>query len=227
MALKLSEVIPVGRRLIEYQGMFHLTMVEIKDKTIIDCGGGPSSFNDEATKLGGRVTSIDPIYAFSKGQIASRIQETFDPMMEQVKDNQDMFVWNHISNYQALYDYRQTAMALFLDDYDLGQSTGRYTYQCLPSVNCEDKTYDIALCSHLLFLYSDQLDETFHYDSILEMLRIASDVRIFPIIDLSGKQSIHLNPIMKQLSLDGYNVKIVKAEYEFLKGAKAYLSITQ
>lgn len=225
MALQLENVIPVGRRLVEYEGMFNLTQEDLEANKIIDCGGGPSSFNKEASTRGASVTSIDPLYAFTKAQIKNRIDETFDPMMAQVKENEFMFVWKHIQNYDELYSYRQTAMNMYLDDYDKGLAENRYQHQCLPNVDLLDQSYDLALCSHLLFLYSDQLDQTFHYESVLEMARIAKEVRIFPIIDLNGEVSPHLQPVMTRLNEKGYKTEIIDVNYEFLKGANAYLRI--
>ena len=41
----------------------------------------------------------------------------------------------------------------------------RYPAQALPSLNFDDGWFDLTLCSHLLFLYSDQLPFEFHRDS--------------------------------------------------------------
>ena len=49
----------------EYQAMFNLDKTDLNSK-ILGCADGPSSFNAELRKFGGEVTSIDPIYAFSK-----------------------------------------------------------------------------------------------------------------------------------------------------------------
>ena len=46
-------------------------------KTILGCGDGPASFNAELTALGGRVLSIDPVYAFTASQIRKRIDEVY------------------------------------------------------------------------------------------------------------------------------------------------------
>ena len=43
-----------------------------------------------------------------------------------------------------------------------------------------DREFDLALCSHLLFLYSEQLTADFHLASIRELCRVAGEVRVFP-----------------------------------------------
>ena len=82
--MKLSEVVPWGRSLAEYQLLFNLSEAEL-DLRILGCGDGPASFNSEMTAAGRRVISIDPIYAFSKEQIRQRVAETYEPIISQVK----------------------------------------------------------------------------------------------------------------------------------------------
>ncbi len=157
MAIKLEKVIPIGRRLVEYLGMFDLSEEDVKSKSIIDCGGGPSSFNFEVTAIGGNITSIDPIYQFSPDQIMGRVNVTFDPMFDQVRKNQAMFTWNHIKDVDELIEYRRSAINMFVDDFDKGKDQKRYVFEELPSLSFDRKSYDMALCSHLLFLYSEHL----------------------------------------------------------------------
>ena len=46
-----------------------------------------------------------------------------------------------------------------------GRADGRYVEAELPTLPFADRSFDLALCSHLLFLYSVQLGEEFHRDS--------------------------------------------------------------
>jgi len=69
------------------------------------------------------------------------------------------------------------------------------------------------------------LDEQFHKEAIVEMLRIASEVRIFPLVTLSGEVSPHLEPIMDYFNSRGYECKVVKTNYEFQKGGHEMLEI--
>ena len=50
-------------------------------KRIAGFGDGPASFNAEATKLGYDVTSLDPIYNFSRDQLMERIEQVRDVVM--------------------------------------------------------------------------------------------------------------------------------------------------
>jgi hypothetical protein len=68
VSLKLDKVIPWGRCLDEYIGMFSLTSSDLK-RAILDCAGGPASFNAEMTRQGNKVISCDPVYQFTAVEI--------------------------------------------------------------------------------------------------------------------------------------------------------------
>ena len=116
-------------------------------------------------------------------------------------------------------------MRRFLVDYERGKREGRYVNARLPSLPFPDKAFDLALCSHLLFLYSDHLSLEFHREAITEMCRVAKDVRIFPLLDLGSQESIHLEPTTSGLQNTGREARFVQVDYEFQKGANTFLSI--
>ena len=136
--MKLENVVPWGRNLQEYKEMCLYGDAD-RAKKILGCGDGPASVNGELRKLGVDIVSIDPIYQFSKSQIAKRVEETSDVISEQLRKNQDDFVWKNIPNVDALINLRLSAMREFLDDYDLGKEEGRYQYQELPELSFEVK----------------------------------------------------------------------------------------
>jgi len=224
--MKLENIVPWGRTLTEYKEIFLLTDNELKSK-ILGCGDGPASFNAEIKTLGGKVVSIDPTYAFTAEQIKSRIDEVADEVMVQVRNKAEDFVWENIKTPDELFKIRMNAMKTFLEDYEKGKEQGRYRFEMLPKISFENAQFDLALSSHLLFLYSEHLDKSFHMQAILEMLRVAKEVRIFPIITLEGKMSPYLDDIMMTLKEKGYTTKIVSTDYEFQKGGNEMLKITK
>ena len=221
----LNSIVPWGRNLSEYVDMFNLTEYELKNSRILGCGDGPASFNAEVRALGGCVISIDPTYQFSTEQIAGRIDEVALEVMEEVRKKQEDFVWRNIANHDALYEMRMSAMQTFLADFKRGKEEGRYRYEMLPNLSFEKAQFDLALSSHFLFLYSEHLDEQFHIDAIDEMLRVAKEVRIFPLVTLSGEVSKHLAPIAEYLEAKNYSCAVVKTDYEFQKGGNEMLQI--
>ena len=129
---------------------------------------------------GKAVVSVDPLYQFSKEEIGRRVQDAYPTIMEQLLANQAAYVWATIASPQYLRRIRMAAMADFLEDYDEGKADGRYRPHDLPSVPFQDGAFDLALCSHLLFTYSEQLSASFHAKAVLEMCRVAREVRILP-----------------------------------------------
>jgi hypothetical protein len=222
--MKLNEVVPWGRTSAEYQLMFNLSAADF-DTKILGCGDGPASFNAEMTQQGYAVVSIDPVYQFSVEQIRQRVLETYEPIVSQVKQNADRYIWQYFQNADELGQARMAAMESFLLDYEVGKAAGRYRYQSLPNLDLVNRQFELCLCSHLLFLYSDQLSEEFHRAAIRELLRVADEVRIFPLLKLDCTLSPYVEILSKELSQQGFTVQILPVAYEFQKGGDRMLRI--
>lgn len=225
MAMKLETIVPFGRSLDEYIKMFDLTDDDL-GKRILGVGDGPASFNAEATKLGYSVTSIDPIYQFGVSEILSRFNAVVDDIIEQIKASPDDWVWTYHQSPDTLRRNRINAIYTFLNDYTAGKAEERYRIESLPRLTFPDRAYDLALCSHFLFLYSEKLDYQFHLDSIQEMLRVSQEVRIFPLLTLMRQRSPYLDPVMQDLADQGYCLTVKKVSYELQKGGNEMLVIT-
>ena len=224
--MKLEEVVPWGRTLAEYQSMFSLSETDLTAK-ILGCGDGPASFNAEMTELGHSVVSIDPVYKFSGKQIEQRVRATYEPVISQVKQNSSHYIWKNFRDADELGKARLKAMEKFLLDYESGKVVGRYLYQSLPNLKFVDDQFELCVCSHLLFLYSEQLSLDFHLASIHELLRIAAEVRIFPLLRLDGEPSSYLELVLKDLSNQGCNIQVQSVDYEFQKGGNQMLRISR
>jgi hypothetical protein len=164
MTIEYHDIKPWGRSFDEYIRMFSLTPADLKRK-IMGCGDGPASFNAELTERGGNITSVDPVYHFSTDQIRQRISETYDDVIGQTRKNQDKFIWQEIGSVEEFGRIRMSAMAKFLEDFPAGMIQKRYIPGALPSLPFGNKEFDLALCSHLLFLYTDNLSLEFHLRS--------------------------------------------------------------
>jgi hypothetical protein len=149
----LDKVVPWGRSFDEYRRMFALTDNDLRGR-ILGCGDGPAGFNADATRQGARIISCDPLYVFSEQQIRERIAATAEDILAQTAQNRDEFVWQEIASIEQLQRVRMAAMEEFLGDYDAGRTEGRYMTAALPSLPFGDSDFDLAVCSHLLFLYS-------------------------------------------------------------------------
>ncbi len=226
MAMKLEKVVPFGRSLDEYMKMFNLIKSDF-NKRILGVGDGPASFNAEATKIGMNVTSIDPIYRFSSDEIQKIFDEVVNNIIDQVKASPDDWAWSYHKSPEDLKSNRIAAINEFISDYERGKLEQRYLIGELPQLHFQDQEFDIALCSHFLFLYSDHHDYQFHFDSIQEMLRVSPQVRIFPLLTLMLQRSPYLDRITQEFRELGYSVSIVKVGYELQKGGNEMLLITK
>lgn len=224
MAMTLDQVVPWGRSLDEYQHMFDLSPQMLQGK-ILGCGDGPASFNAELTAQGGQVISVDPIYAFSSQQIEERVQATRIQVVEQVTQSLQDYVWTRFRNPEDLGRHRLDTMHRFLADYETGKVEGRYLTQSLPTLDFADQAFDLALSSHFLFLYSEQLSYEFHLAAVLEMCRVASEVRIFPLLDLKCRFSGHIAPLQTDLCRHGFAATVEAVPYEFQRGGNQMLRV--
>ena len=222
--MQLTEIVPWGRTLQEYQWMFELTDVDLT-RQILGCGDGPASFNVEMIARGYSVTSIDPIYQFSAPQIEQRVLATYNTIVSQVDRDRHRYIWKHFRDADELGCARLAAMNTFLSDYEIGREAGRYLFQSLPNLEFTNDRFDLCVCSHLLFLYSAHLSLDFHLASISELLRVASEVRIFPLVQLDGDRSPYLESVLQFFGDRGFNLQIQPVTYEFQKGGDRMLAI--
>ncbi len=224
MAFTLDKVVPWGRSFAEYVSMFSLTDADLGSH-ILGCGDGPAGFNAELTQRGGHAVSFDPVYMFDVEQIKSRIAETYETIMAQMRINQNDYIWEVIPSIEALGEIRLSAMDFFLADFESGKQQGRYLAGELPALPFEDRQFDMALSSHFLFLYSAHLSAAFHLQALQEMLRVAREVRIFPLLALDGAISPYLSLVCDEFASRGFDVQIVKVDYEFQRGGNQMLVI--
>lgn len=223
MAFELKNTVPWGRTLEEYKNMFNLTDSDI-NKRIISFGDGPASFNFEMKVQNKIVTSLDPIYQFSKDDLKNRIEETKHTVLKQMKENQNNFIWTSIKNIDELENIRMNAMSKFISDFEPGKNQDRYLPHELPEkTNFEEQTFDLGLSSHFLILYSN-LGLDFHIKSIIEILRICKEVRIFPLLNLNAEKSEVLKGITDKFEND-FELRIEPVNYEFQKGGNEMLRI--
>ena len=224
MSIKLEKVVPWGRSLAEYIRMFNLTADELQ-RSLLDCAAGPASFNAEMTQQGYQVISCDPIYQFTANEIAQQIQETYPLVISSTEANQENFVWQEMHSPEHLGQVRMKAMHQFLEDFPAGLQAGRYLTAELPVLPFGSRQFDLALCSHFLFTYSDQLSFDFHLEAIAEMSRVAAEVRIFPLLVMAGEVSPFLQPALSELNQQGYQSEITTVPYEFQRGGNRMLRV--
>lgn len=222
MPLQYKDIVPWGRNYDEYVRMFDLNEEELRLR-ILGCGDGPASFNCVCYRSGRKVVSVDPLYQFSAEDINRRIEKTFWVVLQQTHENREQFKWDLIPTVEELGRIRMEAMREFLDSYAACKQGGRYVAGALPNLPFGVQEFDIALSSHFLFLYTNHLTGEFHEAAIREMLRVSKEIRIFPILDMTGQKSPFL---LRTLEIfHDYELEIRQVKYEFQRGGNEVLVI--
>jgi hypothetical protein len=161
--------------------MFALTPDDLSG-SILDCATGPASFNAELSAEGRKIISCDPLYRLTVDEIRARIGASYDTRVTHVRTASDEFVWREFAAPENLGESRPAAVRIFLADFPQGMKEERYMDQSLTHLGFREGEFDIALCSHFLFTYSDQLSVDFHVAAIEEMCRDAAEARVFPLL---------------------------------------------
>ena len=224
MPFSIDRVVPWGRSSAEYQAMFRLDESDLGG-LILGSGDGPASFNAEMSAQGHAVVSVDPLYSVSAAVIEQRVEATFHEVMDQVRRNAEEFVWTHVPSVAELGRRRMAAMRRFIADYPQGKVEGRYVEASLPDLPFDDGAFELALSSHLLFLYSEQFDLAFHIRALEEMLRVATEVRVFPLLQLGGTPSPHVEGVVDVFRSRSADVTVEPVEYEFQRGGNRMLRL--
>ena len=226
--MDVTEVVHWGRDLAEYRQMFALTDDDLK-KRILGCSDGPACFNAEMTALGHHVVSFDPLYAMPLERIETRIREgaDFGRAISHARHD-DLFRWGSegYATVDGVIDRHAAAMKRFLDDFRQAGEGERYVAGGLPDLPFDDDSFDLALCGHYLFLYSHMQSFEYHLDSVHQMLRVAREVRIHPLLDLTPARSPYVDPLIDTLRAEGHAVnELDLGAYERLSGGTATLQI--
>lgn len=221
---ELDGVVPWGRRLWEYRAFFGLDDMAAC-APILDVGAGPSSFAAEAAGEGMCVVAADPLYEMDAAEIGRRFAATREAMCAGMQAARGRFDWRRYGSVEKVVELRERALSLFLADYEAGKAAGRYVAASLPVLPFPDRSFRLALVSHLLFLYGDDFSCSFHLQSLRELARVAEEVRVFPLVNMDGRPSSHLPGICRMLVPAGYEVSREAVGFEFQRGATHMLRV--
>ena len=213
-----------GRSATEYEAFFALSDVPSSARAL-DCGGGCSSFAAEWGGKGRFVVAVDPVYSSSGGDLEANFKPVAARMLAGVQKTRERFLWDRYGSPQSCIRVRRDILATFLSDFRSGTASGRYVAGFLPSLPFRSKSFDLVLCSHLLFLYSAEFDSETHISCLREMLRVGREVRVFPLLDMAGKRSGHLDRTIQTMR-NYADVEVVPVPFEFRRGDTNMLRLT-
>ncbi len=58
------------------------------------------------------------------------------------------------------------------------------------------------------------------------MLRVGQEVRVFPLLDMQGEKSAHVEPLLPALCDAGFSAEVQPVGYEFQIGGNEMLRVT-
>jgi hypothetical protein len=223
LGLDLDRVVLLGRTLEEYARAFGFEPDALRGLRILDIGSGVSSFCAEGKDRGLDICALDPIYAWPADAIEKKCGPDLDQVVREI-GGLSVYRWGFYKNPEEMRRYRTAAYNKFLSDYQ--PDSACYRPGQLPHLPFEDRSFDLALVSYLLFVYQEHLSYSFHRDSLAEIMRVtAGEARIYPTVTFEGEKSNYLAQLAADPAMAHYEFSEVKTDFEFLQSSNSFLRI--
>ena len=206
-----------SRGVAEYRAMFSLTDADLRGR-VLDCSSGAASLVAYAGENGGQAVGCDPVYSLDSAQIRGLVAGSVGGARQHIVDNPERFSWRWYGAPENRAAMRSEAAAAFFAD--RARNPGRYIAGALPDLPFADGAFDLALCSCLLFTWVSRLDEAWHRAALMELARVAAQVRVYPLVAAGAGEPVpFFDHLLGSLRDDGYQVSLQPVEYEFQVGA--------
>ncbi|WP_129789895.1 hypothetical protein [Promicromonospora panici] len=220
-----------SRHVTEYRAFLCLTDADLTARRLLDCSAGASGFAAAVNAAGGSVTAVDPAYG-DLAALRAAVAASSSGADALIDAHSDAFTWDWYGSPAARQALRDEARAAFLAD--LAASPGTYVPGALPDLPLPDDAFDLAITSHLLFTWADvvvdtpggsvPLDEAWHHAALLELLRVAPEVRVFPLVRQGDGAAVPFLPrLLDDLRAEGHGAELRRVAYEFQRGADRML----
>jgi hypothetical protein len=132
------------------------------------------------------------------------------------------FEWSWYGTPQRRQQLRERALQRFLND--LATAPSHYVAAALPRLPFATQAFDLALCSHLLFTWAVDLDAAWHRAALRELLRVAAEVRVFPLVHQATGAPVEFLPeVLQSLRERGAHVELRRVPYVFQRDADTML----
>ncbi|GAA3436861.1 hypothetical protein GCM10018954_064710 [Kutzneria kofuensis] len=212
----MAGVLVTSRSAAEYRAMFDLSPADLTGR-VLDCCAGGSGFAADVPDA----IAVDPAYALGYDEMARLVRAGLRDGDRMIDANRDRFEWEWYGTTERRAAMRLDAAESFLAD--LRARPGRYVAASLPDLPLAADSVELALCSHLLFTWANQLDEQWHHRAIAELVRVARrEVRIFPLVlQGSGEPVEFLDRLRSSLPAN----ELREVPYRFQRGARHMLVI--
>ncbi len=195
-------------------------LADLATDSVLDCCAGGASFIAE---LGGAAVALDPAYARGRAALAELIRTGQQGAGAISCANAEHFDWSWYGDPAGREEMRARAARRFLAD--IAARPDHYVAGDVHRLPFADNGFELVVCSHLLFTWSDVLDEDWHRRAITELLRVSrSEVRIFPtVVQKTGDAVPFLPALRANFAARGVSSRLVKVPYHFQVGADEML----
>lgn len=216
-------MIVTSRAGLEYRAMFALADADLAAGSVLDCCAGGSSFVAETA--GRRVMAVDPAYRLGPMELAGRVLAALGDGERIIEAHRDRFDWSWYGDPLRRREMRAGAARAFLAD--IRARPDRYVAGALPELPLADDSFELVLCSHLLFTWAETFGVEWHRRALAELVRVARrEVRIFPLVVAGTGEGVpFLKTLRAQLHEAGHHTRLRPVPYRFQRGAHHMLVI--
>ncbi len=214
-----------SRSFAEYVAFFALDPDRLP-RRVVDCSAGVSGFVAAAAERGCAAVAVDPAYREPVDRLAEIAQAGALGGSSLVADHRDRFSFEWYGTPERQRALRAAALDACLAD--RRRRPDHYVAAALPRLPFADASFDLALCSHLLFTWANVFDEAWHEAAIREMARVAREVRVFPLVHQgSGEPVEFLDALCDRLAADaGLVARVERVPYAFQLGGDRMLVVS-
>lgn len=225
MPLDLERVALIGRTYNEYKRMFDVTKESLEGKKVLDVAAGVSNFCAIGNVFGLDITAVDPIYHLMADEIEVQAEQDLETVVSQLPVNSSHYNWDFYRDIEGVRVSRIKAYQTFLKDYQKHPKS--YVPGEIGKLPFQDKTFDVTLVSHLMFLYDNLFSAEDHIAMFRELLRVTKDeIIIFPTKNLTGENCKWVDLIIQNHEFLDHTFRLEKSKFEFQKGNYLRLRVT-
>lgn len=214
-----------GHQFSDYQQMFDLTS-DISSQRILEFACGPTMVNRELTTKGVNIHSCDPWFEANVDEMREKFESHFQHQIHRMQTHPDAFNLKKLGGLDTFVQQRQQGFNHFFEDYPQGFQQHRYVGVSQNRLPYSNHRFDMALCANFLFADLSLQDLDFHLHWIEELLRVAHDVRIYPLTNKYGKPSELLGPVLLALQQLGIQATVQDVPFRVVPESMAMLKLS-
>jgi len=212
----------------EYLLMFNLKEKELPKGRVLDVAAGGSSFTAEARSRGYDAYAADPRYSRNAEEWIAEAAGEIIASTAKLEKLRDQFNWDYYGSPEMHHKGRAASLERFKQHARSAEGAACYQEGKLPNLPYEDNSFSLVLCSHFLFLYSEQFGLNFHIESVAELMRVTKpggEIRIYPLIGLNWEPYAELEQLLSAVHDRGGRTSLQPSNLPFIPGSTHYLQI--